>query len=180
MAPIRIPEGSVFVPGRSVETATALLEAADKIKADRKLDVRTVTGGYHVTLAVAEEYQKAFPDAEVQEADEIVADDPNGEPINLVGEIIEDGQQVPAGNVVNADGTEAPKDENGVPVLNGAQGDDTGEQLEPLPVTVENTREEIDKYGDSLDPKVDTTKAANKAEAIALLEEARKPQNPAE
>lgn len=125
MASTRIPEGFVLVPGRSVETATALLEAADKIKADRKLDVRTTTGGYHVTQAVAEEYQKAFPDAELEEGG---------------------------------------ADENG------------GEAPESLPVTVDSTREEIDAYGKSLDPKVDTSKAANKAEAIALLEAARNPQ----
>lgn len=176
MAPIRIPEGFVFVPGRSYENAKALLEAAESVKGDRVADVRTVTGGYHVTAAVAEEYQKAFPDAELEQPDELIADDPNGEPVELVGEKVENGQEVPAGNVVNADGTEAPKDENGVPVLSAAQGD----ELEPLPVTADNTRDEIDAYGKSLDPKVDTTKAANKSEAIALLEAARKPQNPAE
>lgn len=165
MAPTRIPEGSVFVPGRSVETATALLEAADKIKADRKLDVRTVTGGYHVTLAVAEEYQKAFPDAELQEAE--------GDAGNAEGNSGGTGDQSGDTGDQNGDNSTPNGD-------NSNAGDDTGEQLEPLPVTVDNTRDEIDAYGAGLDPKVDTTKAANKAEAIALLEEARKPQNPAE
>ena len=179
MAPTRIPEGSVFVPGRSVETATALLKAADKIKADRKLDVRTTTGGYHVTQAVAEEYQKAFPDAALQEADEpaeVVSEHPDGEPGHLAGEPVGDGDQTPPGEIVNADGTQAPKDENGTPVLTEVQE----KEPEPLGVTLDNTREEIDKYGSELDPPVDTTKAANKADAIALLEDARKPQNPAE
>lgn len=65
-----IPEGFVLVSPRSRETATALLDAADKIKADRQADVRTVTNGYLVTEAVAEKYAKAFPDAEIQKADE--------------------------------------------------------------------------------------------------------------
>lgn len=58
------------------------------------------------------------------------------------------------------------------------ESDKSNEELEPLPVTAENTRGEIDEYGAKLDPPVDTTKAANKADAIALLEAARAPKTP--
>lgn len=69
MAPsIRIPDGFVFVK-RADGVARKLLDAADAIEADRHLGVRTVTGGYHVTEAIAEEYQKGFP-AAAEEDDE--------------------------------------------------------------------------------------------------------------
>jgi len=152
MAPIRIPEGYVLIPGRSVETATALLDAADKIKADRKLDVRTTAGGYHVTEAVAEEYQKAFPDARIEGYDEIVSDGTSDEPVELEGEPVEGGS-------ASAD----------APVL-----------AEALPVTADSTHAEIDEYAASLDPKVEFPAGTNKAEKIALLEEARKPTPDAE
>lgn len=47
-------------------------------------------------------------------------------------------------------------------------------------VTLDNTRGEIDDYASKLTPPVDTTKAANKPDAIKLIEEALKPQTPAE
>lgn len=63
MAPgIRVPEGHVFVPRRRDENvALELLNAAEKVKADR-FDVKTVSGGYHVPQAVADEYAKAHPE----------------------------------------------------------------------------------------------------------------------
>ena len=133
MAPIRIPEGFAFVPGRSHENAKALLEAAEKAGGDRVADVRTVTGGYHVSAAVAKEFQKAFPDAAVEEDNELVSGDPNGE--------------------------SAP---------------------EPLGVTEKSSHDEIDDYASKLEPPVTFPKDTNKADKIKLLEEARKPQNPAE
>lgn len=140
MAPTRIPEGFAFVPGRSHENAKALLEAAEKAGGDRVTDVRTVTGGYHVSAAVAKEFQKAFPDAAVEEGDELVSDDPNGEPVELQGE----------------------------------------PTPEPLGVTEKSSHDEIDDYASKLEPPVTFPKDTNKADKIKLLEEARKPQNPAE
>lgn len=74
MAPIRTPEGFVRVekvPG----IAAKLLDAADLVKgADRKADVRTVTGAYHVSEAVYEMFKSTFgedpagDDAEAAEA----------------------------------------------------------------------------------------------------------------
>lgn len=68
MAPtIRIPDGFVFFrkfPG----LAAGLLEAADAVGGDRKLDVRTVNGGYHVSQKVAEKYQSKY--GKVEEAAE--------------------------------------------------------------------------------------------------------------
>lgn len=67
---IRIPEGHVFVR-RAPGVAAALLDAAEKVGGDRVQDVRTVTGGYHVTEAVADQYQQDFPEAEAGEVDAI-------------------------------------------------------------------------------------------------------------
>lgn len=63
---IRIPEGFVFVR-RAPGVAAALLEAAEKVDGDRVLDVRTVTGGYHVRAEVAEQYQADFPEGDTIE-----------------------------------------------------------------------------------------------------------------
>lgn len=75
MAPTRIPDGFVLVSPRSREIATALLEAADELGADRQADVRTTLNGYHVSLPVAEKFQEAFPDADVESTDEAGADE---------------------------------------------------------------------------------------------------------
>lgn len=132
MAPTHVPDGFVFVPGRSADTARALLDAADTIKADRKLSVRTVTSGYHVTAEVAEEYQKAFPGAQVEEPD------------------------------------------------SGETDEGDGDEPAALPVTADSTHAEIDEYASSLDPAVTFPKDTNKADKIALLEQARTPGNTAE
>src|SRR5690606_5469701 len=71
MAPTRIPEGFVLVKPRSVELATALLKAADEIKVDRQLSIRTVHGGYHVAQAVAEKLQECFTVAQIEADSEI-------------------------------------------------------------------------------------------------------------
>lgn len=55
----------------------------------------------------------------------------------------------------------------------------TGE-LEPLPVTEDNSHAEIDDYASKLDPKVEFPANTNKADKIKLLEEARQPKTPAE
>lgn len=74
MAPsIRIPDGFVFVR-RAPGVAVKLLEAADAIKADRVLGVRTVTGGYHVAQDIADEYQNGFDAVEDDEDTEPVGD----------------------------------------------------------------------------------------------------------
>lgn len=76
MAPgIRVPEGLVFVPRRRDENvALELLNAAEKLKVDR-FDVKTVSGGYHVPQAVADEYAKSHPEfqGEVEEDVEAAA-----------------------------------------------------------------------------------------------------------
>jgi hypothetical protein len=70
MAPnIRVPEGYVFVPRqRGVNVALQLIEAADKVKANRHESVRTVSGGYHVTQEVADAYQAALPEVDDNDA----------------------------------------------------------------------------------------------------------------
>jgi hypothetical protein len=76
MAPVTIPEGHVFFP-KLPGVAAGLLAAADAIGADRKADVRTITGGYHVTEAVAEQYRSTLPPE---------PEDPQGEPTGDPGE----------------------------------------------------------------------------------------------
>jgi len=58
---------------------------------------------------------------EPEEVDEIVADSSEGEPVELVGEPIEDGDELlaPAG-IVRVDGTEVPVGDDGIPVLTEA------------------------------------------------------------
>lgn len=158
MAPARIPEGFVFVrrqAGRNV--ARELFEALDTVKGDRFGDILTVTGGYHVAEDVAEAWTKAQPE-------------PEEEPI----EDSDAGKTAPA-EVTLADGSKAPVGDDGIPVVPVAK------ELEPLPVTAENTHGEIDDYAGKLDPKVEFPANTNKADKIKLLEEARQPKsNPAE
>lgn len=78
---INPPDGYVFVK-RGPGVAAALLEAADKIKADRKEGVRTTSqGGYFVADDIAAEWQKAQPEAdevddEAEESNEAADDRP--------------------------------------------------------------------------------------------------------
>lgn len=59
-----IPQGYVFV-AKGEGVAAGLLNAADKIKADRKMGVRTTMGGYYALEEIAAEYSKQFGPAEV-------------------------------------------------------------------------------------------------------------------
>jgi hypothetical protein len=70
---IRVPEGFVFVK-RAPGVALALLEAADKIKADRQAGIRTVSGGYHVAEDIAAEYETTRVESGEDAADEANAD----------------------------------------------------------------------------------------------------------
>lgn len=161
MAPIRIPEGFVLVKPRSVETATALLKAAEDIGADRIASVRTVTGGYHVTEEVAEQYQKSFPEAQLEdEAIEVDAATAEAEAVAAAGSTPETGGG-DDGDGTNPDGTEVV-------------------EPEPLPVDADSSHAEIDEYAASLDPKVEFPAGVNRAEKIQLLEEARQPKTDAE
>lgn len=164
MAPARIPEGFVFVrreAGRNV--ARELFEALDTVKGDRFGDVVTVTGGYHVAEAVAEAWTAAQPEVE-DDSTEDSTEDSTGDA----------GKTEPA-DVTLADGTKAPAGDDGIPVVPVVK------ELEPLPVTAENTHGEIDDYAGKLDPKVEFPANTNKADKIKLLEEARQPKsNPAE
>lgn len=167
MSPARIPEGSVFIPRRRGENvALQLLTAAEEVGADRDLSVRTTNGGYHVYEDVAERYLENLGVDTDDEDDE--AEDESTETEKTVEEEEAEAAAQEAADVTLADGSKAPVGDDGIPILPVVQ------ELEPLPVTVESTRGEIDAYGAGLDPAVDTTKAANKADAIALLEDARK------
>lgn len=68
MAPIRTPEGFVRVE-KVAGIAAKLLDAADLTEgADRKADVRTVTGAYHVSEAVYETFKSTFGEDPAAEA----------------------------------------------------------------------------------------------------------------
>lgn len=71
MAPIRTPEGFVRVE-KAPGIAAHLLDAADSVEgADRKTDVRSVTGAYHVSEEVYEKYVELFGDEDgVEQTDE--------------------------------------------------------------------------------------------------------------
>lgn len=58
-----LPDGIAFVAGRGRDKAIALLAAADRAGVDQTL-VRTVSDGFTVPVAVADEYEKALADAE--------------------------------------------------------------------------------------------------------------------
>lgn len=69
MAPIRTPEGFVRVE-KADGIAAKLLDAADLTEgADRKADVRTVTGAYHVSEAVYETFKNTFNEDPAAEAE---------------------------------------------------------------------------------------------------------------
>lgn len=109
---ITTPAGFAFVP-RGPGVAAALLDAADEIGADRKLDVRTVAGGYRVTQAVAEEYQKGFEG--VEEADQESKSEPD--------------QGTEAGQEAEETGAEAGQ-ESASDSVDDSDSDDSGETVD--------------------------------------------------
>lgn len=69
--------------------------------------------------------RSAAPAAPVSDdVDEIVSDSSEGEPIELVGELVEDGAPVAPGGIVHVDGTPVPVGEDGIPVLTDAIDDE--------------------------------------------------------
>lgn len=160
MSPARIPDGSVFVARRSGENvALQLLEAAEQIGADRDLSVRTTSGGYHVYEEVAEQYQANLPESDEDEV-EVTETTDEGDPDE--SKTVED--------------EEAEAEAKRLAEEAAAGKTETPE----IGVTDANTRAEIDEYAAKLTPSVDTTKAANKPDAIKLIEDALKSQTPAE
>lgn len=163
MSPARIPEGSVFVARRAGENvALQLLEAAEEIGADRNLSVRTTTGGYHVWADVAEQYQANLPQEEEVEE---VEDEEESTPAKTV----EEEEAEAEAKRLAAEEEAAAK----------AKADAEAQAPATIGVTVDSTREQINEYASKLTPPVDTTKAANKPDAIKLIEEALAAQTPA-
>lgn len=164
MSPARIPEGSVFVPRRRGENvALQLLTAAEEVGADRDLSVRTVSGGYHVYEDVADRYLENLGVDTDDEDDEI--EDESSETEKTVEE-----EEAEAAAKEAADKAAEEKE---------AAEKVAAEKLEPLPVSADNSHDEIDAYANTLDPKVEFPANTNKADKIALLEKARTPQAPA-
>lgn len=163
MSPARIPEGSVFVARRAGENVAAqLLEAAEQIGADRFLSVRTTTGGYHVWENVAEQYQANLPEEE--EVEEVEEDDES-----TPAKTVEEEEAEAEAKRLAAEEEAAAK----------AKADAEAQAPATIGVTVDSTREQINEYASKLTPPVDTTKAANKPDAIKLIEEALAAQTPA-
>lgn len=82
-----IPQGYVFV-AKADGVAAGLLNAADRIGADRKNGVRTVTGGYHVLEEIAQEYGATFAEVDVIET---IPGTEDNEPIVLEGHPVDEG-----------------------------------------------------------------------------------------
>ncbi|AWN03543.1 hypothetical protein PBI_HYPERION_26 [Microbacterium phage Hyperion] len=164
MSPARIPEGSVFIPRRRGENvALQLLTAAEEVGADRDLSVRTVSGGYHVYEDVADRYLENLGVDTDDEDDK--AEDESTETEKTVEE-----EEAEAAAKEAADKAAEEKE---------AAEKAAAEKLEPLPVSADNSHDEIDAYANTLDPKVEFPANTNKADKIALLEKARTPQAPA-
>lgn len=151
MAPVNVPEGFVFVPrprGRSI--AADLLKAADETEgADRKTDVRTVTGGYHVAEAVAEKFSAGQP-AEPEVEDESKTQEPGSTA----------AADEAAAEKAEAEAKAAREEEQGFP-----EGAPTGDW----------TVKHLEKWAESQEPKVDLgdgNKAAKLEKAVAAYKPA--------
>lgn len=70
----------------------------------------------------------AQPEEDQVEADEIVADDLSGEPVEIIGEPVEDDADVTPAEIVRTDGTVVEAGEDGIPVLTDA--DEVVEEVE--------------------------------------------------
>ena len=93
--------------------------------------------------------REAAPDSDTNPpaADEIVSDDPNGQPVELIGVPVGDGEIAPAGEVINADGTPAPTGEDSIPVLTETVEAEAAAPAE-VPVPDETwTDEQLDALG---------------------------------
>ncbi|UJD20761.1 hypothetical protein SEA_ALUMINUMJESUS_25 [Microbacterium phage AluminumJesus] len=165
MSPARIPEGSVFIPRRRGENvALQLLDAAEEVGADRDLSVRTTSGGYHVYEDVADRYLENLGVDTDDEDDETEDDSTETEKT-----VEEEEAEAAAKEAAEKAAEEKEAAEKAV----------AEKELEPLPVSADNSHDEIDAYANTLDPKVEFPANTNKADKIALLEKARTPQAPA-
>lgn len=123
--------------------------------------------GYRARSAAA----PAAPEADV-EVDEIVAESLEGEPVELVGEVIEDGDVVEAGQVVRVDGSEVPVGDDGIPVLTDA--DEVDEQGGGIELPDDSwTGPELDAFAE--EKSIDLTGAKKtKADKLARILETLK------
>lgn len=65
---------------------------------------------------------RRIADDELVSADEIVSDSPDGEPVEIVGEPVDDGADIAPAKVLDGDGEAAPAGEDGIPVLTDESG----------------------------------------------------------
>lgn len=149
MAPINIPEGYVFVPRQAgVPVAAQLLDAADEIKADRQTGVRTVSGGYHVTEEIAEQYQANLPESK-DEASTVEADSEKEEDAPTSDETVNDD-----------DDSDEGKDDD-------SDSSSTGDKVDEVALPDESwTVVQIEEWAASQEPAIefpaDVTKKADK------------------
>ncbi|QDP45516.1 hypothetical protein SEA_FUZZBUSTER_32 [Microbacterium phage FuzzBuster] len=112
----------------------------------------------------------AQPDEAEVEVDEIVADDPNGEPTEIVGEPVEDGEIVAPGHFELADGSEPDVDEDGNPVLPAIDDEAEVAEEEAPAEELPNgdwTVGEIEEWASNQTPPIDLT-GATKTKATRL------------
>jgi len=121
-------------------------------------------------------------DPEDEGVDEIVSDDPNGEPVEIVGELVEDGDEETPAVVTLADGSEPEVDEDGTPILPAIEDEDAEEveddeeeaPAEELP-NGDWTVGEIEEWAAKHDPAIDLTGATKtKATRLARIAETLK------
>ncbi|QIQ63611.1 hypothetical protein SEA_NIKE_27 [Microbacterium phage Nike] len=183
MSPARIPEGSVFIPRRRGENvALQLLTAAEEVGADRDLSVRTVSGGYHVYEDVADRYLENLG-VDTDDEDDEAEDESTPAEKTVEEEEAEAAAKEAADKAAEekeaADKAAEEKEAADRAAEEKEAADRAAEEKEPLPVSADNTHDEIDAYANTLDPKVEFPANTNKADKIALLETARTPQAPA-
>lgn len=92
----------------------------------------------HAAAAIASE-------APVDEADVLVADSLEGEPVELVGEVIEEGDEGgAAGSATRVDGSEVEVGEDGIPVLSDADLIEDGDEVEAAEVEADAEAADVD------------------------------------
>lgn len=157
MAPIRIPDGQVFV-ARAPGVAAALLDAAEELGYARHEAVRTVSGGYHVNEDIAAKYQESLP--EVDESAE-TPEAPSSSTAAVDSQQVQSdpGAQQAAGSAGLTDaGTATPE-----------AGDDPKSD-DPKTATPRDgwSHAQFDEWADNQDPKVVYPSGANLAQKLEI------------
>jgi hypothetical protein len=169
MAP-RIPEGYVFV-SKSPGVAAALLEAADRIGADRKWGVRTVAGGYHVLREIAAEYGVDLEVDEDVDEDEDQSTDGESDEAGETDEVDGDASDTEGQSVDGEDdevGEAEDDDQSPTEVADDVAADGDEAESEPVPDETWDWRA-INNWAAKQDPPIQFPKGATVSEKISII-----------